>query len=151
VERNESDMMDVHKSAVLDTDIKRLMIPAQNVACVQPGNSLEHALLVLIKSGYSAIPVLDTHSTVKGTISKTLILDGILGLERIEFEKLSDRTVETVMNDKVVCLKETDSFFRAVELSINNPFLSVVNEGGVFVGILTRKAILALLYQSLRQ
>lgn len=144
-------MIDVHKSAVVETDIKRLMISAKNVACVQPENSLEHALLVLIKSGYSAIPVLDTHSVVQGTISKTLILDGILGLERIEFEELSERTVSSVMNNKVPGLNETDTFFRAMELSINNPFLCVVNDGGVFVGILTRKAILALLYQHFRQ
>lgn len=144
-------MIDVHKNIVLETDIKRLMIPAQNVACVQPGNSLEHALLILIKSGYSAIPVLDAHSAVKGTISKTLILDGILGLERIEFDKLSERTVESVMSKKVLCLQETDTFFRAIELSINNPFLSVVDEQGVFVGILTRKAILAILYQYFRK
>ena len=34
------------------------MIPSERVAHVQIGNNLEHALLVLTKSGYTAIPVL---------------------------------------------------------------------------------------------
>src|SRR5690625_5523389 len=51
-----------------------LMIPSEKVAHVQLNNPLEHALLVLIKSGYSAVPVLDTSFKLVGTIGKTAIL-----------------------------------------------------------------------------
>lgn len=135
---------------LLERDIKDLIIPAENVANVLMGNSLEHALLVLTKSGYSAIPVLDLQDRVHGLISTALILDAILGIERIEFEKLADRRVEEVMNTKVPRLKERDSFFRALEWSINNPFICIENEEGLFAGILTRKSILAMAYRQLR-
>ncbi|MCF8564335.1 CBS domain-containing protein [Alicyclobacillus tolerans] len=144
-------MSDLRNSPLLDAQIRRLMIPAERVACVQFNNSLDHALLILIKSGYSAIPVLDEKSTtVQGTISKTLILDSILGLERIEVEQLRDKTVAEVMDEKVPRIKESSPFFKALELSINRPFLCVEGEDGNFLGILTRKAILALIYQHLR-
>lgn len=135
---------------LLQTHITELMVPADNVAIVQAENSLEHALLVLIKTGYSSIPVLDKHSHVCGTVSKTLILDSILGLERIEFERLSDHHVEEVMNRKVARTKGSETFFRALELSINQPFICVEDEQGVFEGIMTRKAILALVYHYFR-
>lgn len=134
----------------LDKEFKDLIIPADNVAHVQLGNSLEHALLVLIKSGYSAIPVLDTVYKIKGQISKALILDSILGIERIEYEKLSVRKVEEVMNSKIPRMKNSDTFMRALELSINHPFVCIEDQEGVFVGILTRKSILALIYRHLK-
>lgn len=144
-------MKDIQTSVLLDTDIQNLMLHSDNVAFVQSENSLEHALLVLIKSGYSSIPVLDAQSRVQGIVSKTLILDSILGLERIEFERLSEQTVQAVMNRKVPRIKSTDTFFRALELSINQPYLCVEDEQGSFLGLLTRRAILALVYRYFRE
>src|SRR5690625_1524590 len=79
-----------------------LMIPSEKVAHVQLNNPLEHALLVLVKSGYSAVPVLDSSYKLVGTIGKTVILNQILGLERFEMERLSDMRVEEIMErDKI--------------------------------------------------
>lgn len=135
---------------LLQQEIKDIMIPADDVAHVLLNNSLEHALLVLIRSGYSAVPVLDLHFRIHGLISNTMILDSILGTERIEYEKLSDRTVQEVMNASVPRLKEHESFFRALELSINNPFICIENDEGKFLGLLTRRAILAIVYRYFR-
>jgi predicted transcriptional regulator len=138
------------KHVSLDNGIKELMIPANKVAIVQEGNSLEHALLVLTKSGYSAIPVLDREYKLKGLISMSLILDSILGIEKIEFDKLGEQKVEEVMSTKVAWMQEDGSFFRGLELSINHPFLCIVDSNNVFVGILTRKSILAQVHNYLK-
>jgi len=143
-------MMDEQHAALLDTDIQGLMIPAHRVAYVGPSHSLEHALLILIKSGYSAIPVLDASSIVKGTISKTMILDSILGIERIEFDTLMNHTVLEVMSQDVPRVLQDASFFRALELSINHPFVCIEDESGVFVGLLTRRTVLAVIYHDIR-
>lgn len=142
--------MNVQDMQLLRQEIKDLMIPADDVAHVLLDNSLEHALLVLIRSGYSAVPVLDLHFRIHGLISKTLILDSILGTERIEYEKLNDRTVQEAMNTSVPRLKEHESFFRALELSINNPFICIEDDEGMFLGLLTRRSILALVYRYFR-
>ncbi|KPV43707.1 cyclic-di-AMP-binding protein CbpB [Alicyclobacillus ferrooxydans] len=127
---------------LIDISISDLMTDVNRVACVDPDNSLEHALLVLVKSGYSAIPVLSRNGMVQGTISKTLILDSILGLERIEFEHLADRKVKDSMNTDVTTIQLGESFVRALELAVNAPFLCVEDDAGRFVGILTRSAML---------
>ncbi|WP_139488895.1 cyclic-di-AMP-binding protein CbpB [Brevibacillus dissolubilis] len=143
-------MLNPQKHQFLEEKIKDLIVPAHKVAHVQLGNSLEHALLVLIKSRYSAVPVLDLSYKIHGQISKTMILEKILGIERIEYEKLDQYKVEDTMDPQIPRLKETDDLFRALELSINHPYVCIEDNDGVFVGILTRRAILAAVYQYLR-
>jgi predicted transcriptional regulator len=135
---------------VLKKDIMDLIIPSDVVAHVQTLNPLEHALLVLVRTGYSAVPVLDTTYKLKGIISKTMILNDIFGIERIEFEKLSERKVEQVMNAEIPVLKEKDDFLAAIKLSIDQTFLCVEDEEGYFKGILPRSALLKFLNHYLR-
>lgn len=136
---------------LLKTSPEELMISADDVACVQEDNLTEHALLVLIKAGYSAIPVLNTQSNVTGIISKTMILDAILGLERIEFEKLAELKVHEVMNRAVPRVQITSPFLHLLELCIRSPFLCVENASGSFMGLVTRQTILSEIHKYLRQ
>lgn len=125
-----------------DIIVEDLLVSSEKVAHVQLNNPLEHALLVLVKSGYSAVPVLDSSYKLVGTIGKTIILNQILGLERFEFEKLSTMKVEEIMYTDVPCLEKKDTFLDALKAVINNTFVCVADEEGYFDGILTRRAIL---------
>lgn len=125
-----------------DIPIGEIMIPSEKVAHVQMNNPLEHALLVLVKSGYSAVPVLDVSFKLKGTIGKTAILNQILGLERFEFEKLSDMQVYPFMDGNIPYLTKDMTLMDGLNVSINNPFVCVSDVEGFFDGIVTRRAIL---------
>jgi predicted transcriptional regulator len=140
-------MIRLQNSEFLEINIQDLMIPSERVAHVQVGNTLEHALLVLTKSGYSAIPVLDSLYKLKGLISTPVVLDSILGLERIEFEKLEKNRVENVMNQSIPRITNNSSVLNSLELLVDHPFLCIENDEGYFEGILTRRAILKLLYK----
>ncbi|SHG24450.1 cyclic-di-AMP-binding protein CbpB [Ornithinibacillus halophilus] len=122
--------------------VGELMIPSEKVAHVQVNNPLEHALLVLVKSGYSAVPVLDASYKLVGTLGKTIILNQILGLERFEFEKLSDMRVHEIVNTDIPCLSKEASLLDGLHALINYPFICVTDSDGYFDGILTRRAIL---------
>ncbi len=122
--------------------VQDLMVPAERVAHVQIGNSLEHALLVLTKSGYTAIPVLDPHFRLHGLISTPIIMDSILGLERIEFEQLEEKKVEQAMNQAIPRIPLSSTLEEALGHLVDHPFLCVVDEKGLFEGILTRRAVL---------
>jgi len=121
--------------------IADLMIPSEKVAHVQLNNPLEHALLVLIGSGYFAVPVLDASNKLAGSISKTEILDQILGIETYEVERLSKLKVHEVM-DQLVSVHQDSLFIDGLKSVIDEPFVCVVDDDGYFVGILTRRAIL---------
>jgi CBS domain-containing protein len=134
-----------------DKDIAPLIISADKVAHVQMNNPLQHALLVLIKSGYTAIPVLDASYRLRGLISKSLILDAMLGDEDFELERLSTLTVNNVMAKDVPCIRPDAPFSKALSLLINHSFLCVVDEEQAFSGILTRRSTLALISKYLHQ
>lgn len=125
-----------------DIIVDDLMIPSEKVAHVQVNNPLEHALLVLVKSRYSAVPVLDASYKLVGTIGKTVILNQILGLERFEFEKLSSMQVHEVMHTDIPRLAKNETFLNGLKAIIDYPFVCVADEEGYFDGILTRRAIL---------
>ena len=125
-----------------DIIVEDLMISSEKVAHVQLNNPLEHALLVLVKSKYSSVPVLDASYKLVGTIGKTVILDQILGLERFEFEKLSSMQVHEVMHTDIPTLDKNGSFLDGLKATIDYPFICVVDSEGYFDGILTRRAIL---------
>lgn len=128
-----------------DVTVEDLMISSEKVAHVQLNNPLEHALLVLVKSGYFAVPVLDASNKLAGSISKTVILDQILGIDRYEVEKLSHLKVHEVMKDDLISIQKSASFIDGLKAVIDAPFVCVVDEEDYFEGILTRRAILKLL------
>jgi predicted transcriptional regulator len=135
-------MISLQSKEFLEPNISNFMIESEKVAHVQIGNNLEHALLVLTKSGYSAIPVLDSRFKLHGLISSSGITESILGLERIEFEKLSDIKVESVMMTEIPRLNIEDQFEKALGLLVDHPFLCVEDGEGLFAGIFTRRMLL---------
>ncbi|MGL4522836.1 MAG: cyclic-di-AMP-binding protein CbpB [Bacilli bacterium] len=118
------------------------IIPSEKVAHVQMNNSLEHALLVLTRTGYTAIPVLDSSYRFHGLISMPKIMDAILGIERIEFEKLETLKVGEFMSHNIPRFKAHYSLYHGLEALVNNPFLCVVDGDDQFLGILTRRVLL---------
>lgn len=134
--------MSMLQEQLTDIRVKDLMIDAEKVAHVQLNNPLEHALLVLVKSGYSAVPVLDANYKLVGTIGKTTILNQILGLERFEVEKLASIQVQEVMKTDIPRLTRNHQLIDGLKAVINTPFICIADEEGYFDGILTRRAIL---------
>jgi predicted transcriptional regulator len=146
-----SAMISLHSGEFLENSIRDLMISSERVAHVQIGNSLEHALLVLTKSGYTGIPVLDPQYKLYGLISMPIIMDSILGMERIEFESLEEKKVEEVMNRTVPRVKINDSMKTCLEMLIDHPFLCVESEEEIFEGILPRSTVLNQLNKHIRK
>ncbi|MBU5595286.1 CBS domain-containing protein [Amphibacillus sp. MSJ-3] len=119
-----------------------LMISSEKVAHVQMNNPLEHALLILVKSGYSAVPVLDSKYRFKGIIGKGMILNEILGIERFETENLSTTIVEDAMRTDIPCLEKSADFFTCLKALIDHSFVCIVDQEHYFDGIVTRRAVL---------
>lgn len=126
----------------LNETIDDLIIKADKVAFVHKDHTLEHALLVLTQSGYTAIPVLDYSNKIFGLISTSLIMKAILEIEKIDFSLLETMKVEQIMTKKYSYCFEKSSFIKVFPLLIDAPFLCVVNDEKEFVGILTRREVL---------
>ncbi len=141
IEGNDS-MISIEHKDFLFTSVKEYIIPAEKVAHVQEGNNAEHALLVLTKTGYSSIPVLDAKDHLKGLLSMRTVTDSILGLAHIEYERLPELKVDEIMRKEIDTLKTTDTFQKGLDYLIDHPFICVTEEDGTFAGILTRRVLL---------
>lgn len=135
----------------LDTQIEEFIISSEKVAHVQMGNSAEHALLVLTKTGYSAIPVLDSKYRFRGLINAQRITDAILGMDHIEYERLGEIRVEDIMLTEFPLIDVHERFQKALDLVIDQNFLCVVDEDNMFMGILTRRVVLKQLKKQIYQ
>lgn len=135
----------------LDTQIENFIISSEKVAHVQMGNSAEHALLVLTKTGYSAIPVLDSKYRFRGLINAQRITDAILGMDHIEYERLGEIRVEDIMLTDFPLIDVHARFQKALDLVIDQNFLCVVDEDNMFMGILTRRVVLKQLKKQIYQ
>lgn len=144
-------MISLPSKDFLETPIEEFVISSEKVAHVQIGNSAEHALLVLTKTGYSAIPVLDAKYRFHGLINAQRITDAILGMDHIEYEKLGDIRVEEIMQSDLPLIHLNERFQKALDLVIDQNFLCVVDDEGMFMGILTRRVVLKQLKKQLYQ
>lgn len=82
-------MISLQSDQLLEATVGQFMIEADKVAHVQVGNNLEHALLVLTKTGYTAIPVLDPSYRLHGLIGTNMIMNSILDLSELSLKSLT--------------------------------------------------------------
>lgn len=118
------------------------LVSSDNVATLNENNSLEHALLVLTKIGYSRVPVLNKEEQLVGLVSLSQVVDQMFGIEDLEPENLSDKKVKDVMDTDITSICLPLDLEKTLHLLVDNSFIPVVNETQEFTGIITRKEIL---------
>lgn len=116
------------------------LIPASRIAFVQDDNPLFHAFLILTKVKYSKIPVLDKKHRVVGLLSLAMITDKMMAESDIVVEPLSTLKVRDVMQTKFdkINFVQTD-LEKQLHLLIDSNFIPVVDDKGVFQGLITRR------------
>ncbi|MDN6653151.1 MAG: CBS domain-containing protein, partial [Lactobacillus sp.] len=88
----------------------------------------------------SKIPVLDKDKKVVGLLSLAMITDKMLTNEEISTAPLDQLKVKDVMQTKFDKINFVQTTLEAqLHLLINNAFLPVVDDRGVFQGLLTRR------------
>ncbi|CCI84992.1 cystathionine beta-synthase (CBS) domain protein [Lactobacillus pasteurii DSM 23907 = CRBIP 24.76] len=116
------------------------LIPATRIAFVQEDNPLYHAFLILTKVKYSKIPVLDKDHKVVGLLSLSMITDKMLTTSEISIDPLNQLKVKDVMQTKFDKINFVQTTLETqLHLLIDNAFLPVVDDRGVFQGLLTRR------------
>lgn len=116
------------------------LIPASRIAFVQEDNPLYHAFLILTKVKYAKIPVLDDEQRVVGLLSLAMITDKMLTPNDISVDILSTYKVKDVMQIEFDTINMAQTELETqLHLLVDNAFLPVINDRGVFQGLLTRR------------
>ena len=128
------------ESFLMDQE-ETFLTPADRLAVVIDTHNADHAILLLSQITFSRIPVVTAQKKFVGTISLTDLLSYQMehGLDEETFARtdivhIAKKDVPTVGMDYTV----TEVLHKLVDVS----FLPVLDEKGVFQGIITRKSIL---------
>lgn len=135
-------MISERMKKMLLEDVNSLVKPANEVAVLGINNNLDHALLLMTSNKYSVIPVIDEQSRLKGLISMPIIINAIMDVEDVQFDKLGDITVAEIMQKDFPVVNEDYKLEEVLSMLVNAAFISVVDDEGVLQGIITRQEIL---------
>ena len=124
-------------------NIIKLMIPKLNVAYVNNNDTVRQGLEKLRAHGFTAVPVISQDGSYAGTLTEGDLLWAIVENGKADLKSLEGRRINSVIkqgrNPAVrIDAKEDELFARAAEQN----FVPVCDDRGVFVGIVTRSAIL---------
>ena len=120
---------------------KTFLTPARNLAVLIDTHNVAHAILVLSQISYTRVPVVTDQMKYVGTISLTDILS---------YQMKHDYSDEVFSSMAIVHMTKKDGEYLEKEYNltevlhklVEESFLPVVSEDGVFEGIITRKSIL---------
>lgn len=122
--------------------VDTLVKPVDELAVIGANHTLDHALLLMTRNKYSLVPVINGKSKMQGLISMTIIIDAIIEIEDVQFDKLADIKVKDIMDTDYPSVSENFDLEKVLRMLVNKAFISVVNEEGILLGIVTRQEIL---------
>lgn len=137
-------------------NIAFFMIPKVDVKFVYDDYTVRQALETMHHSRYTAIPVLDRNGYYKGILSEGNLLWYIVKGEGGEPHTTAVEALERLSLASVNYLKTTDQMAEPVTITssiedlimraMNVNFVPIVDDRGLFIGIVTRRAIIKHFY-----
>lgn len=135
-------MIDAAVEQLLLEDPKSYVIPADIVATVTASNTLEHALMVLSKVGYTRIPVIAPDDQLQGLLSLSAVTNALLATPGAAVDQLRSVQVADVMSPVKRWVDDPTKLEKILNLLVDEPFLPLVDQQMTFQGIITRREIL---------
>lgn len=128
-------------------NIASFLLPKAEVTYLRDDMTIRQGLEKLKRSGYTAVPVIDSEDRYVGVISEGDFLWHILSrndtLEEITMKRLERGGIRNILQSgkvKAVCI-DTD-MEELLEQAKNQNFVPVVDDRNVFIGIITRRDII---------
>ncbi len=126
-------------------NIMRFLTPKSNVACLESSATIRNGFEKMTYHKYRAIPVISPEGVYVGTVTEGDLLRSMLsnGGDMREHEKICIQdVVREGFNPPVSITCTVDQLFNRVA---EQNFVPVVDDRGVFIGIVTRKAVITFL------
>lgn len=120
------------------------LIPKEKVAFIEENQTLRQAMEKMEHHRYTAVPILNDKGKYIGVLREGDILWYIKNLKEFtlsESEKISIKKLPRIKDHKAVSIDV--SLDKLIELSVQQNFIPVVDDRKTFIGIVTRKAIIA--------
>ena len=119
------------------------LVPKSNVIFVYDDYKILQAMNIMEKERYSSVPVLSRDGRYVGTLSEGDILWGLKDHPELSYElleRLHVRQLKRLRDNQPVNINCTME--QLARTAVNQNFIPVVDDDGVFIGIVTRKSIM---------
>lgn len=128
------------------------LIPKTEVKYVFSDATLRQVMERWDQDRFAAIPMVNRKGIYLGTISEGDLLRAFKNDHELNLQKAERVMIHDVPRDRNIISVKADSRMEdLVELSLHQNFVPVVDDEGVFIGIITRSAIIEYLYNQLKK
>lgn len=130
-------------------NILRFLTPKSRVACLEDDSTVRQALEKMRYHGYNALPVIDAEGRYVGTVTEgdflwyLVLRSGRFGMRALEQTQVRD-LLRPDWNPAVRADTDMAALLEKVE---ERNFAPVVDDRGCFIGLVTRKDVLAFFAQ----
>jgi len=117
------------------------LTPAENLAVLIDSHNADHAILLLSQMTYTRVPVVTDEKEFVGTIGLRDILAYQME-QGLSQEVMADTDIVHMTKKDVAVVTPDYTLTDVLHKLVDESFLPVVDEDGIFQGIITRKSIL---------
>ena len=117
-------------------------MPKAQVEYVQIESTVRQGLEKMRFHGFSAIPVIDKDGKYRGTVTEGDFLWALYNDGEPDLKKLEKRELKSIMRKRYNAIRAGASIDEILSTAINQNFVPVVDDRDMFIGIITRKAII---------
>ena len=119
-----------------------LIIPAQDVAVLRVEHQVQHAMLILSTS-FTKLPVLDDEDHVRGALTMRTIIKHAMTNTGYNLDAIADMKVGDILEEDVGIVPDDVDMEVLLRKLQDSNFVCVVDSDAKFVGIITRKEVMA--------
>ena len=118
--------------------------PKQDVTYLLENSTMRQAMEKMEYHGYTAVPTIDEHGKYVRTLTEGDLLWKMKNTPDLTFNDTSRISLyEVPIGRKVEAVYINSTMEDLLELALNQNFVPVIDDTGIFIGIVTRKAIIA--------
>ena len=126
--------------------------PKAEVAFVYDYHTLRQAMEIMEYHKYSSIPMINREGKYVGTITEGDLLWGIRKEYQMDFKEAENAPVASIARRADYKPVTAESRMEdMIDCALNQNFVPVVDDRGLFIGIITRKDIIKFCYEKLKK
>ncbi|MBR3768761.1 MAG: CBS domain-containing protein [Clostridia bacterium] len=123
-------------------NILRFLTPKIEVEYINFDSSVRQGLEKMKYHGYAAIPVIDDEGVYKGTVTEGDFLWALYNNSSPDLKRLEKTELKTIIRHDYQPVKASASIDEILSRAYSQNFVPVVDDRGVFIGIIKRKDII---------
>ena len=121
------------------------LIPKSQVTYLTEGSSFRQGMEKLRRYGYTSIPVISRDGRYLGSVSEGDFLWNIMSMGSTDPRDLEEARIDDIISDRTPPIRVSTPITELWEKLLDQNFVPVVDDRDMFVGIVTRRSVMAYL------